>query len=212
MIASGSTVVLIRGINDTLETYLKSSLVGIAAMDPDQFDNYVLFSEDSLCQLIATAHEEQVKEFPDALSNNWSIDIYMDAVFTNEKVATLSYSESTYLGGAHPNYFTHFLNFDKSTGKTLRFSDLIKDEKKFIQLAEAAFRAYQELNDNQDLEEAGYFFDQGIFYLPQNFAITSEGLYFYYNPYEAGAYALGPLEYTIPFSELSELIDLNKIR
>lgn len=61
------------------------------------------------------------------------------------------------MGGAHPNTFTTFHNFDKATGKTLTLNDIISDMEAFRKIAETEFRKNQELTENQDLEEAGYF-------------------------------------------------------
>ncbi|KAA3638580.1 MAG: DUF3298 domain-containing protein, partial [Bacteroidetes bacterium] len=40
-----------------------------------------------------------------------------------------------------------------------------------------------------------------------NFALTEEGLYFFYNPYEVGAYVLGPTSFTIPYGEIESIME-----
>jgi Protein of unknown function (DUF3298) len=42
--------------------------------------------------------------------------------------------------------------------------------------------------------------------LPKNFELQEEGIYFWYNPFEAAAYALGPTDFTISYSELGKLV------
>jgi len=54
--------------------------------------------------------------------------------------------------------------------------------------------------------EAGFYFEQDIFTLTDNFAITKEGLKFVYNPYEVAPYAFGQQEIIIPYTSLKEVI------
>lgn len=208
----GNNEVLIKSVNDTLESYIKNSLINIVDMEGDQTSRYKSLSIDSLCGLIADMHKSQVADYPDAASNQWFIETYSDTTFHNPNILSVQFSEATYLGGAHPNTFTNFLNFEKSTGKTLGFDDIIKDKTGFLKIAEAAFRKNQELGIEDDLEEAGYFFEKGIFALPYNFTFNQDGIYLFFNPYEAGAYALGPIAFTILYEEVKDVLDLSKVR
>ena len=97
-------------------------------------------------------------------------------------------------------------------GKTLSFRDLVIDQRAFLTIAEKEFRKNQEITDEQNLEEAGYFFEKGIYNLPTQFAITKDGLLLFYNNYEAAAYAVGQIVYTIPFDMLINVINLDKIK
>jgi len=54
--------------------------------------------------------------------------------------------------------------------------------------------------------EAGFYFDNDVFTLTDNFAITKKGLKFVYNPYEVAPYALGQQEIMIPYALIKELI------
>lgn len=209
---SGNNEVLIGSVNDTLESYIKNSLINIVDMEGDQTSRYKSLSIDSLCGLIADMHKSQVADYPDAASNQWFIETYSDTTFHNQKLLSVQFTEATYLGGAHPNTFTNFLNFEKSTGKTLGFDDIIKDKTAFLKISESAFRKNQELGVEDDLEEAGYFFEKGIFALPYNFTFNQEGIYLFFNPYEAGAYAFGPIAFTIPYEEVKDVLDLSRVR
>jgi len=59
--------------------------------------------------------------------------------------------------------------------------------------------------------EAGFYFENDVFKLTANFAITKEGLKFLYNPYEIAPYALGQQEIIIPYAALGELIKPNSL-
>lgn len=212
LIVTGGNQLLTISIKDTLEAYLKDALIGIVALEDDQVASYKKLSIDSICRLIAEMHQSQVAEFPNSATNQWFIEMFSDTIYQSKGILAIQFTQATYLGGAHPNSFTHFLNFDKTTGKTLGFDDIVKDKKAFKDIAEAAFRKNQELDINQNLEEAGYFFEKGIFELPYNFTFNNDGIYLFFNPYEAGAYALGAIEFTIPYTDVKDVLDLSKVK
>jgi len=58
------------------------------------------------------------------------------------------------------------------------------------------------LKADADLQETGYFGDNGTFYIGEIFTLTDKGLLFTYSPYEIPPYAAGMLEFTIPYTEL----------
>jgi len=212
LIIKGNNDTLIKSVNDTLESYIKKTLIGILAMEEDQQKQYKSLSIDSLCGLLAEMHKSQVADYPDAPSNQWFIESYSDTTFQNQNILSVQITESTFLGGAHPNSFTNFLNFEKSTGKTIGFDDIVKDKTAFLKIAEQAFRKNQELDAEGNLEDAGYFFEKGIFALPYNFTFNQEGIYLFFNPYEAAAYALGPIAFTIPYEDVKDVLDLSRVK
>jgi Protein of unknown function (DUF3298) len=97
------------------------------------------------------------------------------------------------------------LNFNLKTGKSLIWKDFITDQKALEILAEKEFKKARELPLNANLMEEGFFWE-GAFTLPKNFELQEEGIYFWYNPFEAAAYALGPTDFTISYSELGKLV------
>ncbi len=62
------------------------------------------------------------------------------------------------------------------------------------------------------LEEAGYFFDNGVYSLPSQFAVTEDGLLMFYNAYEAAAYVVGQISFTIPYESLEGVVNMEKVR
>lgn len=43
--------------------------------------------------------------------------------------------------------------------------------------------------------------------MPLNFAVTTEGVEFYYNPYEVAAYVFGPTDILFTWEQLGRLAD-----
>ena len=79
-------------------------------------------------------------------------------------------------------------------------------EQNLNEIAEQEFRKMKELKENEDLDEAGFWFDDNKFNINNNFALSEGGLTFYYNNYEITAYAYGPTELIIPLVKVSQLI------
>lgn len=209
---SGRDAIITSAINDTLAHYFKKTLANIAFYNDDSvnFSNNEL-TKNELIAKIQTMHQAQIKEMPDAPSV-WNIDTYADTICVLPKIISIQYSEFTFLGGAHPNTFSTFLNFDRRSGKTIPLNDLVKDKKKFLLLAEEGFRKNQELSSDQNLEEAGYFFEKGKFALANNFSIKRDGIELYYNTYEAAAYVFGPLTFTLSYEQLKDCVYFDLIK
>lgn len=123
--------------------------------------------------------------------------------------ALISFKNSDYAfsGGAHG--FTGFTgqSFNAVTGEELKLDDLSADG--------AALRDFCLRRVSELAAEVGV--DGGLFegyeeYLVNNIEdgfwyFSEEGLTFIYNAYDIGSYAAGPFEFTIPYAELSGVVD-----
>jgi len=125
----------------------------------------------------------------------WEWTTSGDILFLSQNLLSLSIENYNYSGGAHPNAYSVFLNFNLKTGKKIELKDLIKNRKGLEKLARSAFFRAKGMTD----ADAGA--DEN-FQFPENFGITEEGLYFFYNPYEAGPYAAGPLDFVLSWKDL----------
>lgn len=125
---------------------------------------------------------------------------------------------SEYTGGAHPNSWTLWMNFDKATGKMLTLNDvfLAGSEKAICQLllkqliAEMATR----LEDNsiqtlKDLQEAGVL-NATDMYLSENFLLEENQVSFMYNRYDIAPYAMGAIALSLPYSEVAQYLLITK--
>ena len=145
---------------------------------------------------------------PRAASGVWYLERKAFVLSNTESVLSLSLCERTYTGGAHGNETFHFESFDGRTGAPLTLDDVVAPGKRseLEALAEAAFRERHELAPDADLAEAGFSFEEGRFALTENFAITAEGLVFYYNSYEVAPYAFGATEIELGWDELGGIV------
>ena len=79
------------------------------------------------------------KDFSEASEPVWELNIETELTYQSEEIITIAISTYVFEGGAHGNDQIKFLNLDAKTGKTLSQSDIIKNEKDFITLAETYF-------------------------------------------------------------------------
>jgi len=133
------------------------------------------------------------------------MDLKMKANYPNYMSVLLVFSD--YQGGAHPNYLFTYFNYNPKTYQTITLDSIITADgmPKLRAIGENIFRRNENLAPNASLSE-GYFFDQGVFSLPETFTLSKEGIKFLYNPYEIKAYAAGTTELIIPFSKIKDIM------
>ncbi|HRE40261.1 MAG TPA: DUF3298 domain-containing protein [Ignavibacteria bacterium] len=124
----------------------------------------------------------------------------------NNNIAVFSLYNFNFLGGAHPNTVTNFMNFDMKTGKVLSLNDIFKPgfESTLNELIVSQFRKDKNLKPNAPLTDAGLFENKLTY--NNNFAFTKDGFMFYYNNYEIAPYVMGPQVITISYSDISSLL------
>jgi hypothetical protein len=168
--------------------------------------------ETPTSELNRTFFEECSKAFERECLSYQSEDFFMlwfadfDVVIDEkDKYVTLSISDYTFMGGAHPNGFISYFTFDKENGARLLKEDFISNIEEITAMAEPIFREAHELGPEDDLEEAGYWFENNKFRLNQNFYFDDTDMIFYFNNYEITAYAAGPSEIRIPINRIKHL-------
>lgn len=140
------------------------------------------------------------------LGGCWELKTEADTLYASPELLTVKLETYAYTGGAHPNSNVALYVFDRETGRTLSLTDLVSDSAALLNVVERTFRKQQDLSSQANLEEQGYFLQDGRFFLPANIGMNRTGMVFYYNPYEIAAYALGPIEVTVPYDQLSGIL------
>ena len=136
----------------------------------------------------------------------WTLELEGKVAHNGQDLISICMNGFTYTGGAHPNYFTTYLNFEPTTGKLLSLPEFISDTVALKKIGESWFRKTQHIPTELSLDEAGYWFQDNQFSLPGNIGFHTEGLVMYFNPYEIAPYASGATEVIIPLSELSGMM------
>lgn len=147
------------------------------------------------------------KEFPES-QQEWEIERKAVNNFNDDNILSCTFSEYSYLGGAHPNTFLTLTNFNLKSGEIINLPDILIDEylDELNNIAEPIFRKEKELTEDINLTEAGFWFDDDKFSVNNNFSISKDGLNFFYNNYEITAYAYGPTELFVPYKSIKKLI------
>lgn len=125
----------------------------------------------------------------------------------DSNLVTLQLSGYNFMGGAHGNSITSFINWNTATTTPVQLSDILTDgyEKPLNAIAEKIFRKQEQLSDTVSLK-ANYFFTNGRFSLNNNFLITPTGIRFLYNQYEIKPYAAGQTNLVVPYSQIKSLL------
>lgn len=119
------------------------------------------------------------------------------------KVTSLRCTVYTLTGGAHGLLTNLFFNFDTESGKPLDKADLFSDTAGLQRLNRQYFAKH--LSDAA-LSEDALFVGTDQLPLPENVGIDSNGVTMLYNPYEVAPYAIGTIEYRIPYEQAEPLL------
>lgn len=156
---------------------------------------------------------EALKEDMPDYQTGWFLERSIDILYNGPRILSLAVSDFTFTGGAHPNSNTEYVSLDLATGDRLGLPDLLVEgyETRLTKIAEAEFRRQKQITPDEGLTEAGYWFEDGKFRLNDNFAVTDEGLVFYFNNYEIASYADGPTRLVLTMDDLEPLLRKDRL-
>jgi hypothetical protein len=164
-------------------------------------------SVDAVIESFLEGFEELRRQYPEA-TQPWEVDRQVSVLPSVPGIFSLEAREFSATGGAHPNSSIQLASFEVGSGRRLSLSDLLVTGHgpPLSALAEKAFRAARGVPADSSLENVGFWFEGSQFRLPRNFAVTADGLRFYYNAYEVGPYVLGATDFLVSYDDLSGLI------
>jgi hypothetical protein len=165
-----------------------------------QFDLNVSVKKhfDEYCKRVA---ENQLPNY-----TAFILDVLPEVVYQNEHIISFTYNWMIYEGGAHPNSGKFCFVLDKNTGSKVNFKTLIeKHETEFLDIAQTEFKAQSGIKADEEIYDL-YWFKDKKFHLTDNYAFTSSGLVFYYNPYEIAPYSFGLITLILPYDKIEKLI------
>ena len=179
-------------INEALHEQYTDFSVGVEAGDEYSLsgkENYLADAKAFYAEYLAAGNAESFA--PYALQRETSVRR------ADRHLLSLTYDDTSYLGGAHGYTGRYGHTFDLRTGKELTLADLTDDDDAFLSAAVeqlkdisygAAYAAYG-LNEGYEDQLAGLFRDG-------NWYFNDEGLVLMANPYALARYAAGLIEFT----------------
>lgn len=202
VLAEGGTTPLRDSLNQYVQHYLLRQQL---TNNPDADLTPKGDAVDVLANYFMQAHKQSMKEDLGPVPGlGWELKITMKPIYQTPNIVSLRLNSMGYTGGAHGYDVTTLQSFD-STGHAIRLKEMVTDTVKLRNVIEQEFRQVRQLG-KESLESQGiYSQGQGLPF-PQNAALTEKGLLLYYNAYEVNAYAFGPTELLLPFSQLQNFI------
>ncbi len=182
----------------------------------------ILYLQDFLVDQDSAVTLESLKnslfaEFDDMLAGmeeetpsifNWAIEVRSEILYQSDTRLSVSIYQYAFTGGAHPNSAIQYINFDPRTGDGINLEDIVKDVHGLSGVVESIFRTQYQVPEGTRFSDKGYWFEGDTFRLPQNFALTSTGFIFRYNPYEIGPYVMGAHEVAVPYEAVKSYLKL----
>ena len=128
-------------------------------------------------------------------------------LFQSDSLLSYAVEYSDYEGGAHGSYRITYTNIDLNDLITLSEEDL------FIPnyYKELTSKIVQSLMKEYSVEDADSLLMRGFFNIEDivpnnNFWLSEKGIHYSYNQYEIAPYAMGVIDVTVPYSELSGIL------
>ena len=157
--------------------------------------------ESSLAASLLSENREVYSD-PDFHCQGWTLTRKVECLLNADGLFSVSGFDFSFMGGAHPNTQIILKTFDLTTGLAVTVKEMVAPEKmpQLLKVVEQKFRKVYELADTASWQNNGFWFDDG-FKLPQNMAVTPDGLYLIYNQYEVAPYAVGTTELIVDADE-----------
>lgn len=186
-------------INETLHKQYTDFSVGT-----ESSDGYAISGKESY---LAAARDDlawQTENGNAAGFSSYSLMRQTNVRYNARYLLSLTYDDTSFMGGAHGYTGRYGHTFDIRTGQELTLADLADNYDAFLSAAVeqlrdisygAEYAAYG-LNEGYEDQLAGLFREG-------NWYFNDEGLVLIANPYELASYAAGLIEFTLPYAWLA---------
>lgn len=156
--------------------------------------NFNQMVSDSILQ-----YSKDVK-FTDPTAGKNTLTLKYTVNYQTNKYVSLMITGDEYLGGAHPDPIVIAINFDLTGNKKFELADLFTSGSDYITKISQLTIADLTTRFGADFTPAGVSANGNNF---QHFNFNEDSLKITFDAYQAGPYAMGTPEVTIPLSELS---------
>ena len=164
-------------------------------------DEIAKFRKDLLAQ---TADD---LKFMKNLGGTNTVEIGYNIARADDKIISISFGNSYYTGGAHPNGYSFALNFDLKTGRELQLAGIFKPNSNYLKII--SDYSIKSLKETLGADADGEWIGKGAGADASNFRswnLTKKGLEINFDSYQVAPYVAGPQEVTIPFEDLKSVL------
>jgi Deacetylase PdaC/Protein of unknown function (DUF3298) len=162
---------------------------------------------EELTSSFIKSYDDLAKKDPEEAEEMWEAKINATKQYQSDNIINFKVNNYMSTGGAHGYEGNRSVIIDAKTGRTLKRSDILKDEKGLAAYAEKAFRKKFNIPANKSINSTGMMFEKN-FTLPQNIFYTENGLLLLYNPVEIGSFADGAKELLFPYNEVEQFLKI----
>ncbi|HXG95095.1 MAG TPA: RsiV family protein [Blastocatellia bacterium] len=151
-------------------------------------------------------------ESPDpATSTESGLTIDYEITFATSDLISVAFTSSPYFAGAaHPNQFTHVLNYDLKAGKPITLGSLFKPGANYLttiaNYCTAQLKKQLGSLSDPDMIKEGASANRDNY---RNWNIGRKGIEITFEPYQVAAYAAGPQLVIVRYSALKDLLNPN---
>jgi len=172
--------------------------------------NYILNGSAGEPKSLQQMGDDFIKDFQDFLKEmpgydlGWYFRGQVKVLISSDTLISLQVDTESFTGGVHPTYTTNFVNVEPKTGTVFLLDAMLRPgyNDELNRLGEEDLRNQLELGeaDSLALPEMA----DGNFQLNDNYGFRKEGIVFYFNDYEVGSFAEGPIEILIPYETIQD--------
>lgn len=189
---------------DSINSHVAAQVTGSAGKTAEDvasefFEGYAQYAKDR-------AEMNVQDSIADSFIPSWTYSSDCSVIVNGPRIIVTEMKFNQYEGGAHGIYANIYTNYDVKSGRDLGLADVFSDTLALARTLTECFIAQKELDASIPLLEQGYFIDNNQLPVTANFALTPEGVVFYYNVYEIAPYSYGPSQVTVPYSELKDIM------
>ncbi len=201
LMATGGKTTIREKINSTIEDILANHFI-IGEEKEVLNTDFKKAAQSFITDYEEYIGEEKNRGFITPYSNETECKI----LYESPEIICISFSNYSNTGGAHPNYFTQLINFDKTTGEQIKADQILKDRQKLSPILERQAKVKYRVEEDQSLKDIGLYYEGNIFPVNDNIGILKDSIILEYNPYEVGPYVLGGITFKIAKSEIKDLM------
>lgn len=212
---SGQTDTIAQRINQTVQTHILgkeyANLTPEAAVDSFKNTYIATYRKD-----VGQFYQEDIKNgtAKNELPTWYNYEYGLSTAFSDGKEGILNFIADTYeyTGGAHPNSWGRWMNFEQTTGKLLTLKDVFmagSEKPMNAMLLKELISQMADKMENDSITSLAGLQNVGILtstdmYVPDNFLLKKDTVSFLYNKYDIAPYAAGAITLSLPYTSVEK--------